>query len=118
MGDKMTLPAASFALWFTVIVIGLITFGYRLSMLIFAAQFDLPVWLQRPLRFVPIAALTAIIVPELLLRNGQLDLTVGNTRLLAGLVAAVVAWHTRNVLLTIAIGMAVLWGVQWLGMLL
>ncbi len=114
----MTQFTAVFPLWFTVIVIGLITFGYRLSMLIFAAQFDLPLWLQRPLRFVPIAALTAIIVPELLIRNGQLDLTTGNVRLLAGLVATVVAWRTRNVLLTIGVGMLVLWGMQWLGALL
>lgn len=114
----MTLAAAPYTLWLTVIVIGLITFGYRLTMLIFAAQFDLPVWLQRPLRFVPIAALTAIIVPELLLHNGQVDLTVNNVRLLAGLAAAVVAWRTRNVLLTIAVGMALLWGLQWLGTLI
>jgi branched-subunit amino acid transport protein len=96
-------------LWLAVAAIGLITFAYRVSFILFAHRLRLPPDLQRPLRFVPIAALTAIIVPELLLASGQLDLTLDNARLLAGLLAAVVAWRTRNVLLTIACGMIALW---------
>jgi len=34
--------------------------------------------------------------------------------LLAGLVAVLVAWRTRNVLLTVGVGMGVLWVLQWL----
>jgi len=41
-----------------------------------------------------------------------LDLSLGNFRLLAGLVGALVAWRTRNVLLTLAAGMLALWGLQ------
>ena len=56
--------------------------------------------------------LSAIILPELVLKGGELALGWRNARLLAGLVAALVAWRTRNVLLTIAVGMAALWGLQ------
>jgi branched-subunit amino acid transport protein len=61
------------------------------------------------LRFVPIAALTAIITPELLIQQGALNLSVLNTRLIAGAVASLVAYKTRNVLVTIVVGMLVLW---------
>lgn len=96
-------------LWLAVIAIGLITFAYRVSFILFAHRLRLPANLQHSLRFVPIAALTAIIVPELVMSSGQLDLGLDNSRLLAGLLAAIVAWRTRNVLLTIVCGMAVLW---------
>jgi len=52
--------------------------------------------------------LSAIIFPELLFMDGRLDLSLDNNRLLAGLVAILVAWRTRNTLLTIAVGMAAL----------
>jgi len=44
----------------------------------------------------------------LLVREGDLMLTFANTRLLAGVLAALVAWRTRSPLLTIAAGMAAL----------
>jgi branched-subunit amino acid transport protein len=61
---------------------------------------------SRALRFVPPSVLTAILVPELLIRDNQL--MVANPRLLAGFLAAVVAWRSKNVVLTIGVGMIVL----------
>jgi branched-subunit amino acid transport protein len=72
----------------------------------------LPPLLQRALRFVPAAALTAIITPELLIRDGAIFLSPMNARLIAGVIAMVVAWRTKNTLLTIAAGMIALWILQ------
>jgi branched-subunit amino acid transport protein len=69
--------------------------------------------LRQALRFVPAAVLSAIILPEVVQPAGVLDLSLGNERLLAGLVAVVVAWYTRNVLWTIGAGMVTLWLVQY-----
>lgn len=102
-------------LWLTLIAIGVITFAYRFSFIFFLERIRLPLWVDRPLRFVPVAALTAIIVPELLVPSGQLDLSWQNERLLAGALAALVAWRTHNVLLTIGLGMLCLYSLQWLG---
>jgi len=88
---------------------GLVTFAIRLSFLALLGRVELPALLTRSLRFVPPAVLSAIILPELLVKDGALDLRPGNVRLIAGVVAAVVAWRTRNVVLTIAVGMAALW---------
>ena len=41
--------------------------------------------------------------------GGTLDLTLGNPRLIAGVIAALVAWRTHNTLLSIAAGMILLW---------
>jgi branched-subunit amino acid transport protein len=55
-----------------------------------------------------VAVLSAIILPELTNPNGTLFLSCRNPQLLAGAVAILVAWRTRNVILTIVAGMAAL----------
>lgn len=99
-------------LWLTLIAGGMITYAIRLSLILTWGRVTLPPTLQRGLRFVPPAVLSAIIFPEILRHNGALDLSVGNVRLLAGVAAALVAWRTKNALLTIAAGMAALWILQ------
>ncbi len=94
--------------WLIIIVGGLLTFGMRFSFIYFFGRVEIPAALRRSLRFVPPAVLSAIILPELLLPAGHLDLSLGNHRWLAGLVAILVAWLTRNTLLTILAGMAAL----------
>ncbi len=100
------------SLWLTVIAAGIATFVIRLSFIGMAGRIAIAPWFERMLRFVPIAALTALVWPDLLLASGAA--TLGEPRLLAGLAAACVAWQTRNTLLTIAVGMMILWGMQWL----
>lgn len=68
-----------------------------------------PITLQRVLRFVPAAVLAALTIPAFLRPEGALDIDVGNHRLVAGSIAALIAWTTRNVLATITVGMAALW---------
>jgi branched-subunit amino acid transport protein len=99
-------------LWLTIIGMGIITFAIRLSLIALMGRVKVPLLVQRALRFVPPAVLSAIIFPELLVRNSALDVSFSNARLLAGGLAALVAWHTRNVLLTIGVGMAALWILQ------
>jgi branched-subunit amino acid transport protein len=94
---------------------GAITYSLRVSMFLLAGRTTLPPYVASALRYVPAAVLSAIIAPELFLPNGVLDLSLGNARLIAGLVAIIVAWRTRNVLVTIAVGMLVLWLLQALG---
>ena len=64
------------------------------------------------LRFIPGAVLATLVVPALVYTDGSLALTVGNEKLLAGALAAIVAWRTENVLATIAVGMIALWSFE------
>jgi branched-subunit amino acid transport protein len=102
-------------LWWIMLAGGLLTFGTRLSFILLLDRISPPPWLYRGLRFVPTAVLTAIVIPELLTHSGSLDVSISNDRLLAGLVAAGVAWRTRSALLTILVGMLVLLALQALG---
>ena len=92
----------------------LVTFGVRYPVLVLVSRTTLPRSVLDALKFIPTAVLTAIIVPAVLMPGGQLDVSFANAYLVAGLSSALIAWRTRNLLLTIVAGMVifVLW--HWL----
>ncbi len=100
-------------IWLVMILGGLITFGMRFSLIYLFGRLHVPDTMRRALHYVPPAVLSAIIFPELFLRNGGLDISMENTRLLAGLIAVLVAWFSKNTLITIIAGMVALFLVQY-----
>lgn len=102
------------SLWLLFLAIGLGTFLQRFSFIYLLGKIRMPAWLGRALRFVPASALAALVFPALTHPAGLLDVSLGNHRLLAGLLGAVVAWRTRNVLITLLVGMAAFWLLQLL----
>jgi branched-subunit amino acid transport protein len=103
-------------LWLTIAGAGAVTFALRLSFIVVLGRIGIPPFLERALRFVPAAVLTAVVIPLLFYENGALEVSLGNERLLAGLVAALICWRTRSVPLTLIGGMATLWTLQALGL--
>ena len=100
--------------WAVMLIGGLITFGMRFSFIFLFGKYNIPDTVRRALHYVPPAVLSAIVFPELFLHNGELYLSFGNVRLLAGLIAMAVAWFTKNTLITILVGMIALFVLQWL----
>ncbi len=92
-------------LWVLILAAGLITYIIRLSFIFILERVTIPDWFRRSLRYVPAAVLSAILVPELSSWNGKVDLSWNNPQILAGLVAILVAWRTRNVVLTLLSGL-------------
>ena len=103
---------SALSIWLLFLAVGLGTFTLRFLFIYLFGKIEMPDWLRRALRFVPAAALAALVFPALTHPSGHLDLTLQNFRLLAGLGGALVAWRTRNVLLTILVGMALLWTLE------
>lgn len=100
--------------WLIILLAGPLTYTIRLSFIALSGRWQPPRLFQRALRFVPPAVLSAIILPEMLIQDGSLISTPLNPRLLAGLLAILVAWKTRNTVLTILAGMAALYLFQYL----
>jgi len=99
--------------WLTIIAAGVLTYTTRLSAISLSGRFEIPNKVERALRFVPVAVLTAIFLPALVYIQDELWLSFRNPRLLAGLLAILVAWRTKNVMYTIVIGMLTLWVLQF-----
>ena len=76
---------SSTSIWLLFVAIGLGTFLLRFIFIYLFGKIDMPDWLGRALRFVPAAALAALVFPALTHPAGHLDLSLHNFRLLAGL---------------------------------
>lgn len=100
-------------LWLIMLVSGLLTFLTRLSFIVLLEKAKLPLAFERALRLVPIAALSAIIAPQLAYYHDSLLISPTNPRLLAGILASLVAYLTKNVVATILVGMAAFWALEF-----
>ena len=96
-------------LWTVATIIGMacVTVITRSFFYISSKPWKLPDWAQRGLHYAPIAALSAVIIPEIVMTQGHLIDTWKDARLFA--VAAGVLWFywRKGVLGTIIAGMAV-----------
>ena len=91
----------------TIVALGVVTVVTRSFFFISDKSWSLPGWAQRGLQYAPIAALAAVVIPEIVMAHGQLVDTWQDARLFAAL--AGMAWFSwkRGVLGTILAGMAV-----------
>ena len=100
------------SIWITIIALGIGTFLIRFSFLGLLGGKDLPDWLTRHLRYVPVAVLPGLVAPLVVwpaATGGDADLA----RSLAALTALAIGALTRSVLGAIFGGMAVLYAVQY-----
>jgi branched-subunit amino acid transport protein len=101
-------------IWLAILAVGAINYVARLSFIALFARRDIPPLLNRALKHVPAAMLTAIVVPAVVfIAPGALRLDPGNAKLIAAVVALGVAAWWQSTTLTIVVGMAVLWLAQY-----
>ena len=95
--------------WIVIACIGLalITLITRAFFLIPKNEIPLPHWLKRGLKYAPLAALAAVIAPEIVMSNGELIRTLADARLPALAAAVLYFFYKRSILGTIALGMAI-----------
>ena len=95
----------------TLLGLGAITLLTRCFFFILNRELPFPAWAQRGLQYAPIAALAAVVVPEVMVTQGHLISTWLDARLLGA--ASGVAYYAyrrgqgQAVLGTIVVGMAV-----------
>ncbi|MES2973170.1 MAG: AzlD domain-containing protein [Pseudomonadota bacterium] len=96
-------------LWTLAIIAGLacVTVVARSFFFISSKPWSLPHWAQRGLQYAPIAALSAVVLPEIVMAQGQLIGTWMDARIFGALAGALAYWWRRDVLATIVLGMAV-----------
>lgn len=101
--------------WFVVAVVGVLTFAIRFSFIyLFSRVGGVPPRLRRALRYVPAGVFAALTLPSLVTLSPDPVATLLDPRLLAGVVAAVVAWWREDVLLTVLAGMGALHAFRYL----
>lgn len=90
-----------------ILALGVVTLITRSFFLFSERPWTLPPWAQRGLRYAPIAAMSAVVVPEIVMSQGALVSTWQDARLYAALAGAAWFFWRGGVLGTIVAGMAV-----------
>ncbi len=101
--------SAAAAFWTLIVLLAAGTFLMRSIPLWLHGRSLMPRWIDRFLRYVPAAALTALIVPGALYVRSNGDYEFAPERIVAAGVALLIALRTRSVVATMLGGMAVLW---------
>ncbi len=91
----------------TIVCLAGVTVLTRCLFFISDKPWTLPRWAQRGLQYAPIAALGAVVVPEVVMTDGALIGTWQDARVFAVMAASVWFFYQRGVLGTIVVGMAV-----------
>ena len=89
-----------------IIIIGcaLATFVPRVLPLMILSQLELPTWLIRWLKNVPVAVMAALLAQELLLSNNQFSIMDNGLKILAAIPAFIIAILTKSLLGTVMAG--------------
>ena len=95
--------------WLLVTTIGIGTLLLRGSFLAILGPGSISPAIQRALRFVPAAVFPAIALPAVFLIEGSYAIAFDNHRIYAAIVAALVAYRTKNLSVTMVAGLATLW---------
>ena len=91
-----------------IVGLAVITLGTRGFFLYPDRDLPLPEWLKQGLRYAPLAALAAVIAPEVLMQQGHFIATAKDARLYATAAATAYFFWRRGILGTIVTGTAVM----------
>lgn len=103
---------SGWSLWGLFLAVGLGTFAMRLSFVELYGRLRVPPLLNQALLFVPASVLAALVLPAVVYPSGHSEIEWTNPQIPAAMLAAVVAWKTRNTGLTLAAGMGTLWALN------
>ena len=96
-------------LWTLAVIAGMacVTVIARCFFFLFDRPWSLPRWAQRGLQYAPIAALSAVVLPEVVMTQGELINSLHDARIYAATAGAAAYFWRRDVMATIVVGMAV-----------
>ena len=99
--------------WILIFGMMVITYSIRYSLFAFP-DLRFPPLVRQGLHYVPTAVLTAIVVPGMLIPDGQhWQFSVNNAYLISGLITIAIAALTRHLLATIGGGLLVFFLLRW-----
>ena len=100
--------------WVLILGMALLTFLPRYIPFALAGKITIPTWLAKSLHYVPTAVLTCIIVKASVVSDEEILIAFENHYLVAAVVAFVTSLITRNLLLTVILGLLCFAGLKLL----
>ena len=95
-------------IFYTMLGMAAVTYIPRMLPIMFLASRSMPGFLIRWLSYVPISVLSAMLLPELLVKNNKIDFSLDNIFLLTAIPTMLVGWLTKSLYLTVFTGMGII----------
>ena len=99
----------------TILGMALVTYLPRVLPILFLSSRTLPGWLGVWLRYVPAAVLAAMVMPTLVIHQGEIHIGPDNIYLLAAAPTLVIAWRTKSLWGAVATGIVLTAGIRYFG---
>lgn len=96
-----------------ILEIAILTFFTRFAFVVIFKRVKISEGWNKWMIYVPIAVFTTIVVPALLSPRGELNISIHNEYLIAGIIALLVAYKTKNLMGTVIIGISVILLLRW-----
>ncbi len=91
--------------WQIIFLLALGTIGIRLSIIAISSRVQISSRVKELFSFIPAAILPAILAPMVFFHSGQVDWIFGKERLFILVLATVVCYFTRSMVMTIGFGL-------------
>lgn len=85
----------------------LVTYLPRMLPLVILSKVNIPPLVLRWLKFIPVAVLSALLGPEILMGQSGIDFSRNNIFLLAAVPSFLIAYKTKNLFYTVFTGMGI-----------
>lgn len=103
----MTAGMTGWEPWVATLGLVVVTVVTRAFFMIPKREVPMPQWFKRGLKYAPLAALTAVIAPEIIMSQGALIGSLADARVPAAVCASLYFFFKRSILGTIVTGMIV-----------
>ncbi|NLM10230.1 MAG: AzlD domain-containing protein [Clostridiaceae bacterium] len=89
---------------FIILGMSIVTYLPRVLPIIVLSKTEAPEWFMRWLKYIPVAVLSALLVPEILVSENVVNLSLTNKNLLAAIPCFLIAYKTKNLFITVITG--------------
>ena len=96
-------------IWILIIGMGIVTYLPRMMPLLIFSKKKLPPWLESWLKYIPVGIFSALVFPDIFIRNQMFCMTINNIELIASILVFAVAFKTRSLGLSVIVGIISYW---------
>lgn len=96
-------------IWILIIGMGIVTYLPRMMPLLIFSKKNIPPWLESWLKFIPVGIFSALVFPNIFIRNQMFSMTINNIELISSILVFAIAFRTRSLGLSVVVGIISYW---------
>ena len=96
-------------IWILIVGMAIVTYVPRMIPLLMFSKKNLPSWLESWLKYIPVGIFSALVFPDIFIRNQMFSMTINNIELISSILVFAIAFKTRSLGLSVIIGIISYW---------